>query len=94
MSNTAAKQIFALLEPEDAEPRAIAEREGLLQVRDDARSWAGSTRCWPRCPTRPRASLGGEKTLQGVLVGAVMKKSKGSADPKKVNQLLAARCSS
>jgi aspartyl-tRNA(Asn)/glutamyl-tRNA(Gln) amidotransferase subunit B len=26
-----------------------------------------------------------------VLVGLVMKKSKGSADPKKVNQLLAAR---
>ena len=33
----------------------------------------------------------GEKKLQGVLIGAVMKKSKGSADPKRVNQLLAER---
>jgi len=30
----------------------------------------------------------GEKKLIGVLVGAVMKKSKGRADPKKVNALL------
>ena len=33
----------------------------------------------------------GEKKLQGVLVGLVMKKSNGSADHRKVNQLLAAR---
>jgi aspartyl-tRNA(Asn)/glutamyl-tRNA(Gln) amidotransferase subunit B len=35
--------------------------------------------------------LGGEKKLLGVFVGAVMKKSGGRADPRKVNQLLAAR---
>ena len=35
----------------------------------------------------------GEKKLTGVLVGAVMKKSKGRADPKKVNALLAKRSS-
>jgi Asp-tRNA(Asn)/Glu-tRNA(Gln) amidotransferase B subunit len=29
-----------------------------------------------------------------VLIGAVMKKSKGRADPKKLNQLLAARLAS
>ncbi|MFM8909025.1 MAG: hypothetical protein ACKOH8_00310, partial [Gemmatimonadota bacterium] len=33
----------------------------------------------------------GEQKLQGVLVGFLMKKSKGRADPKKLNQLLAAR---
>jgi len=33
----------------------------------------------------------GEKKLQGVLVGFVMKKSKGRADPKRVNQLLSSR---
>ena len=35
----------------------------------------------------------GEKKLLGVFVGAVMKKSGGRADPKKVNQLLATRAS-
>jgi len=33
----------------------------------------------------------GERKLLGVLVGFVMKKSKGRADPKRVNQLLAER---
>jgi aspartyl-tRNA(Asn)/glutamyl-tRNA(Gln) amidotransferase subunit B len=42
-------------------------------------------------PEEAARFLGGERRLQGVLVGAVMKRSKGSADPKKVNQLLAAR---
>ena len=34
---------------------------------------------------------GGERKLLGVLVGAVMKISRGSADPKLVNQLLLER---
>ena len=33
----------------------------------------------------------GERKLLGVLVGFVMKKSQGRADPKRVNQLLAER---
>jgi aspartyl-tRNA(Asn)/glutamyl-tRNA(Gln) amidotransferase subunit B len=33
----------------------------------------------------------GDRKLQGVLVGLVMKASKGRADPKAVNQLLSAR---
>jgi aspartyl-tRNA(Asn)/glutamyl-tRNA(Gln) amidotransferase subunit B len=42
-------------------------------------------------PTEAERFVGGERRLQGVLVGYVMRRSKGSADPKKVNQLLAAR---
>ena len=34
---------------------------------------------------------GGEQKLLGVLVGFVMKKSSGRADPKRVNQLLVER---
>ena len=37
--------------------------------------------------------IAGEKKLQGVLVGFVMKKSGGKADPKRVNQLLMSRAS-
>jgi aspartyl-tRNA(Asn)/glutamyl-tRNA(Gln) amidotransferase subunit B len=33
----------------------------------------------------------GDRKLQGFLVGLVMKASKGSADPKRVNQLLVER---
>ena len=91
VSNTAAKQIFALLEVEDVDPRALAEREGLLLVSDDSAlvGWIDSVLA--ELPEEAARFLGGERRLQGVLVGAVMKKSKGSADPRKVSQLLAAR---
>jgi len=91
VSNTAAKRIFALMLESGHAPAAIAEREGLVQVRD-----AGELERWvdevlaenPREAERFRA---GEKKLLGVLVGQVMKKSKGRADPRAVNQLLSER---
>ena len=91
VSNTAAKQIFAILESEQAEPLAIAEREGLLQVSDDSSLVAWIDEVLAEMPEEAARFLGGEKKLQGVLVGAVMRKSKGSADPKKVNGLLGKR---
>jgi aspartyl-tRNA(Asn)/glutamyl-tRNA(Gln) amidotransferase subunit B len=42
-------------------------------------------------PTEWERYRSGERKLQGVLVGQVMKKSGGRADPKKVNQLLVER---
>ena len=91
VSNTAAKQIFAMLETEDAAPRALAEREGLLQVSDDSALVGWIDEVLQEMPAEAARFLGGEKKLQGVLVGAVMKKSRGSADPKKVNALLGGR---
>jgi aspartyl-tRNA(Asn)/glutamyl-tRNA(Gln) amidotransferase subunit B len=91
VSNTAAKQIFALLEDQGGEPAAIAEREGLLQVSDERALLAWIDEVLADMPAEATRFLAGEKKLQGVLVGAVMKKSKGSADPKRVNQLLGER---
>ena len=70
---------------------AIAAREGLAQIRDDA-----SLRDWIDQVIAEHASEAarcarGERKLLGVLVGFVMKKSKGRADPRRVNQLLAER---
>jgi aspartyl-tRNA(Asn)/glutamyl-tRNA(Gln) amidotransferase subunit B len=94
ISNTAAKQVFALLEQEDTEPGVIAEREGLLQVSDDSALVQWIDEVMAEMPAEAARFLAGEKKLQGVIVGAVMKKSKGSADPKKVNQLLGQRVTS
>jgi aspartyl-tRNA(Asn)/glutamyl-tRNA(Gln) amidotransferase subunit B len=91
VSNTAARQILGVLEREDVEPRVVAEREGLLQVSDDAALVGWIDAVIAENPEEASRFLAGEKRLQGVLVGLVMKKSKGSADPKKVNALLAAR---
>jgi aspartyl-tRNA(Asn)/glutamyl-tRNA(Gln) amidotransferase subunit B len=91
VSNTAARQIFSVMEREPAEPLEIATRDGLLQVSDDSALVAWIDEVFAESPTEAARFLAGERKLQGVLVGQVMKKSKGAADPRKVNQLLAAR---
>jgi aspartyl-tRNA(Asn)/glutamyl-tRNA(Gln) amidotransferase subunit B len=91
VSNTAARQIFTMMEREPTEPLAIATRDGLLKVSDDSALVAWIDEVFAESPTEAARFMAGERKLQGVLVGMVMKKSKGSADPKKVNQLLAAR---
>jgi aspartyl-tRNA(Asn)/glutamyl-tRNA(Gln) amidotransferase subunit B len=62
-----------------------------LQVRDDHALGHWIDEVLAENPAEAARFVGGEKKLQGVLVGLVMKKSKGAADPKKVNQLLGAR---
>jgi aspartyl-tRNA(Asn)/glutamyl-tRNA(Gln) amidotransferase subunit B len=91
ISNTAARQLFALLEQQDGEPLAVARAAGLLQVRDDAALVGWIDAVFAEHPAEAARFVAGEKKLQGVLVGLVMKKSGGSADPRKVNQLLSAR---
>jgi aspartyl-tRNA(Asn)/glutamyl-tRNA(Gln) amidotransferase subunit B len=91
ISNSAAKQVFATMMKTGDTPVAIVDREGLRQVSDDSALIAWIDEVVAEHPDEAVRFFGGEKRLQGVLVGHVMKKSKGSADPKKVNQLLAAR---
>ena len=91
VSHTAAKQIFATMVASGGSPGEIAAREGLLKVTDDdaLRRWLDEVIA--ENPKEAERFAAGEKKLQGVLIGAVMKKSKGSADPKKLAQLLAER---
>ena len=92
VSHTAAKRIFGAMVETGERAGADRRARGTAPGRsDDAHCAAGSTRSSPSIPRRPRAFVAGEQKLQGVLVGAVMKKSKGRADPKRVNQLLSAR---
>jgi aspartyl-tRNA(Asn)/glutamyl-tRNA(Gln) amidotransferase subunit B len=72
-------------------PSQIAEREHLLKVTDDSALVAWIDDVFAEHSEEARRFVAGERRLQGVLVGHVMKKSKGSADPKRVNHLLAAR---
>ena len=91
VSHSAAKRIFAVMIETGDEPAKIAEREGLVQVRD-----AGELERWvdevlAENPHEAERFRAGEKKLLGVLVGQVMKKSRGRADPRQVNQLLSER---
>ena len=91
VSHSAAKKIFAVMITSDDPPLAIAERSGLTQVSDDAALIAWVDEVWREHPDETARLAAGEKKLLGVLVGLVMKQSKGRADPKKVNQLLNAK---
>ena len=74
--------------------RAIAERDGLVLVGDDSALRAWVDEVFAENPDEAARFAGGERRLQGVLVGLVMKKSKGSADPRKVAQLVGTRAGS
>ncbi len=91
LSSTAAKTVFATMRTDPAAPDQIAQRDGLLQVGDDSALEQWIDEVWAEHPTEAARFAAGEQKLQGVLVGFLMKKSKGRADPKKLNQLLAAR---
>jgi aspartyl-tRNA(Asn)/glutamyl-tRNA(Gln) amidotransferase subunit B len=91
VSHTAAKRIFALMLERGKRAAQIAADEGLLQIGEDDALVKWIDEVLAENPNESRRFLGGEKKLQGVLVGLVMKKSKGRADPKRVNQLLASR---
>ena len=93
VSNSAAKRIFARMTQGGGAPAMIAEQEGLVQVRDDAALAAWVDEIWAAHPDETRRLVAGEKKLLGVLVGAVMKRSGGRADPRRVSQLLVERSS-
>ena len=93
VSNSAAKRIFALMVQTGDRPEQIAEREGLAQVGDEAQVAAWVDEVIADKPGEWQRYLAGEKKLLGVFVGAVMKRSGGRADPRKVNQLLSTRAS-
>jgi len=91
VSHTAAKTIFAEMVSNLREPNDIANLLGLLQVGDDSALVQWIDEVFTDMPAEAARFKSGEKKLTGVLVGAVMKKSQGRADPKKVSQLLAQR---
>jgi len=94
ISRSAAKQVFLTMVKTGDPPAKIAERDGLLKVSDDDSLARWIDEVLADNPDEARRFLGGEKRLQGVLVGYAMKKSNGAADPKRLNQLLAARLGS
>jgi aspartyl-tRNA(Asn)/glutamyl-tRNA(Gln) amidotransferase subunit B len=91
VSHTAAKQIFSNMVATGDPPAQIAEREGLIKVDDDVQLAAWLDEVIAENPAEAERYRNGEKRLQGVLIGAVMKKSKGRADPRKLTQLLTNR---
>ncbi|QJW87895.1 Asp-tRNA(Asn)/Glu-tRNA(Gln) amidotransferase subunit GatB [Spirosoma taeanense] len=90
VSQTAAQQVFNLLvNQSDAKPAKLALTHGLVQNRNTDALQTLVEEVLAAWPDKVAQYQKGKKNLMGMFVGEVMKKSKGSADPKLVNELLA-----
>jgi aspartyl-tRNA(Asn)/glutamyl-tRNA(Gln) amidotransferase subunit B len=91
LSGTAAKRVLALMVERGERAPQIAQTEGLVQVRDDDALIGWIDAVLAEHPDEASRCGSGERKLLGVLVGFVMRKSAGRADPKRVYQLLTQR---
>jgi aspartyl-tRNA(Asn)/glutamyl-tRNA(Gln) amidotransferase subunit B len=91
VSHQAAKRVYAEMAASDQEPRATAERLGLIQVSDQAALTGWVEEVLAAYPDEVERFKAGETKLMGFFVGQVMKRSKGKADPKAVQPVLQSR---
>ena len=88
VSLQAAKKVFVEVAGSGGSPRATAERLGLVQVRDTSALEGWVTEVLAANTGEVARYRAGETKLLGFLVGQVMKKSQGKADPKGVQPVL------
>jgi aspartyl-tRNA(Asn)/glutamyl-tRNA(Gln) amidotransferase subunit B len=88
VSLQAAKRVYPELVDGNEEPRAVADRLGLIQVGDANTLGAWVEEVLAANPSEVERFRGGEAKLMGFFVGLVMKKSGGKADPKAVQPVL------
>ncbi len=85
----AGREVLAELVARGGEPAAIVEARGLQQIDDDSALQAMVEEVIAAHPSECRAYQDGKKGLLGFFVGQVMKKSRGKANPQRVQALLA-----
>jgi aspartyl-tRNA(Asn)/glutamyl-tRNA(Gln) amidotransferase subunit B len=88
ISNSAAKEVFAAVAVTGEEPAAAVERMGLAQVSDSAEIERWIDEVIEENPAQVAQYRAGKVQVAGFLVGQVMKRSGGRAEPKVVQQLL------
>jgi aspartyl-tRNA(Asn)/glutamyl-tRNA(Gln) amidotransferase subunit B len=88
ISHTAAKQVFTAVWESGEEPAAAVERLGLGQVSDTSQIEAWIEEVLRDNPSQVTQYRAGKAQLLGFLMGQIMKRSGGRADPKSVQQLL------
>jgi aspartyl-tRNA(Asn)/glutamyl-tRNA(Gln) amidotransferase subunit B len=89
VSHQAAKRVYLeMAQSPDGEPKAVAERLGLVQVSDHSALAGWVDEVLAAHPAEVARFRAGESKLMGFFVGQVMKRSKGKADPKGVQPVL------
>jgi aspartyl-tRNA(Asn)/glutamyl-tRNA(Gln) amidotransferase subunit B len=88
ISNTIAKQVFEIMQADEATAEAIVEREGLAQVSDTGAIEQAIQEVLDANPKQLEQYRSGKVQLFGFFVGQCMQKTKGKANPKVVNEIL------
>uniref|UniRef100_A0A7C9JEJ8 Aspartyl/glutamyl-tRNA(Asn/Gln) amidotransferase subunit B n=1 Tax=Muribaculaceae bacterium Z82 TaxID=2304548 RepID=A0A7C9JEJ8_9BACT len=93
ISSKQAKQVFAAVMAEDAEPEVIVEAKGMRQVSDAGALEAVVDAVIAQNPDKAEQYRGGKTGLMGFFVGQCMRQTGGQANPKLLNELLSAKLS-
>jgi aspartyl-tRNA(Asn)/glutamyl-tRNA(Gln) amidotransferase subunit B len=88
ISGSAAKEVFAAVAATGEDPAAAVERLGLAQVSDSSQIEGWIDEILEQNPAQAAQFRAGKVQVLGFLVGQVMKRSGGRAEPKAVQQLL------
>jgi aspartyl-tRNA(Asn)/glutamyl-tRNA(Gln) amidotransferase subunit B len=88
ISGKQAKEVFAALEGTEKSPKAIIEERGLRVVNDTGAVESLCAKVIADNAGQVAQYRSGKTTVFGFFVGQVMKQSRGSADPKLVNEVL------
>jgi aspartyl-tRNA(Asn)/glutamyl-tRNA(Gln) amidotransferase subunit B len=88
ISDSVARTVLEAVADGDGAPREIVATRGLEQVRDQGRLEAWIEEVIDAHPDEAARYRDGETRLLGFLVGQVMRRSSGKADPRQVNELL------
>jgi aspartyl-tRNA(Asn)/glutamyl-tRNA(Gln) amidotransferase subunit B len=88
LSHSAAKEVFIAVWQSGEEPAAAMERLGLGQVSDTPQIERWILEVIEAHPAQVNQVRSGKAQVMSFLVGQVMKRSGGRADPKLVQQLL------
>ncbi len=88
ISGKIAKTVFEKAYKTGKAPKDIVEQEGLIQVSDEGELTKVVNEVISEHPKEVEKYKAGKTKILGFLVGQVMKKTKGKANPQKVNELL------
>ena len=89
INNNAGKKVLRAMFEEGGKPQDLVEKMGLLQMQDSSAMESFVDQVLAENPESVDQIKAGKDRVLGFLVGQVMKKSKGKANPQVVNQLLA-----
>jgi len=88
LSSKLAKEVLKEMVTTGKDPNEVVEEKGLKQVSDEGQIRAFIEEVLKENPKEVERYRSGEEKVFGFLVGQVMKKAKGKANPQVVNKLL------